>query len=502
MAILRVTAPDRKILRVDVGDADPSEYDDLASAAVEDYMGKKGASAEKSADDPIAKQRKLIADLEAQGVDQTVLAAQRAKLVQMTGQNSDGVSAGDIGKAAWDTVKDVGTLTKAGGTGIADLVAGNGLDTSAANIKRVEDDKLPTTTAGNIGKALGAQVTPEQIALMAAFGKVGDMIGPWVGRLMKGWAADAAVNAVGKIKNIAKTLGVTNLDAVGKFLLSPIEIGGKTFQPIVSATSSPQEMLSAANAVREAAGKQLGAVSTAVDGAIKTAVDSAGTAMNDAPVVLDMAALTKNVEALKNEAVGDLPNLGKAVAKQFDDALADLGAFIKKQANGETETMFSDLASIKTKIGNLVYKHGSPLESKAALNDVYHAISEALDQAASKVGGENGAAYAQANAVYHQSMAIVEALTGKVVDAKKWFDAPSFLAAMTAGFATHGPLAAATVPAAYVGMKVGQNYAPQAIAQGLSKGAPLVAKGLAIGARGIPVIGNAIAQALQSPPEE
>ncbi len=99
--------------------------------------------------------------------------------------------------------------------------------------------------------------------------------------------------------------------------------------------------------------------------------------------------------------------------------------------------------------------------------------------------------------VYHQLAAVVEGLEGKVVDAKKLFDASSFLAAMTAGFATHGPLAAVTVPAAYAGMKAGQNFAPQMIAQGLSKASPLVSGAIKLTAEGIPVVGNAIAQALQ-----
>lgn len=409
---------------------------------------------------------------------------------------TDAPTVGDYGKAAWDTVKDVGTMTKAGYAGVADLIAGNGLDKSVENIGHVKKGEDVTSGAAVFGEAFGDQFTPAQIAAQAAMGKIGEVVGPWVGSVLKGWAADAAVNAVGKIKTIAKALGIQNLDAVGKFLLAPIKIGSREFEPIVTATASPEKMLASAKAIQQAAGKELEAVAKTVNGAINGVTDASGMTMNVADTILDPAMLQKSIAALKEEAVGDLPNLGKAVAKQYDDAAKDLALFAEKQAEGKTATLFSDLAKIKTKIGGLVYKHGSPLESKAALNDVYHAVSDALDTAAKKVGGENGAAYDAANQIYHQVTAVVDALDGKVVDAKKWFDAPSFLAAMSAGFATHGPAAAVTVPAAYVGMKAAQNYGPQAIAAGLNASHPLVAKGIEVTAKGIPVVARAVADAL------
>lgn len=425
--------------------------------------------------------------------DPEMLAAFKKKYQPDEGSH---VTAGDVGRAAYDTVKDVGNMTKAGYAGVADLIAGNGLDKSVENINHVKKGEDVTSGAAVFGEAFGDQFTPAQIAAQAALGKVGETVGPWVANTLKGWAADAAVNAVGKIKNIAKALGIQNLDAVGKFLLAPITIGSKEFGPIVTATASPEQMLASAKAIQQAAGKNLEAVAATVDGVIHGVTDESGMTMNVADSILDPAVLQKAITDLKQEAVGDLPNLGKAVAKQFDDAAKDLELFAKKQAEGNSKTMFSDLAAIKTKIGGLVYKHGSPLDSKAALNDVYHAISNALDAAAKKVGGENGASYQAANQIYHQSTAIVEALEGKVVDAKKWFDAPSFLAAMSAGFATHGPAAAVTVPAAYVGMKAAQNYGPQAIAAGLNATHPLVGKGIEVTARGIPVVARGIADAL------
>lgn len=465
MAKLRIKAPDGKTLVIDVGDADKSEYDDLATAAVADYVAK----------NPVKKPGMI---------DRLFMPPQPSTV-------------GEAVKDVTGSVHEVGNMTKAGYAGVADLIAGNGLDKSVENIKHVENDEDTTSAAATIGEALGSQFTPGMIAAQAVMGKIGEIIGPKVASLMKGWAEDAAVNAVGKIKAIAKSIGVDNLDDVGRFLLTPIKIGGKEFEPIVSATSSPQEMLDAARKVAAAAGKQLESVSGAVDKAAKAASDDlviseAGTV---API-LDFPALRTSVEKLKEEAVGDLPNLGKPVAKQFNDALADLEEYMRTQATTANVDAFSKLSAIKTKIGNLVYKHGSPLESKAALQDVYHAVSDALENAAKKVGGETAEQYAQANSVYHQAMSVVSALEGKVVDAKKWFDAPAFLAAMSAGFATHGPAAMATVPAAYVGMKAAQNYAPQAIAAGLEAAHPLVAEGIKLTARGIPVVANAISQVL------
>lgn len=388
--------------------------------------------------------------------------------------------------------KRLGQMTEAGGAGIGNLVAGNGLEQAASDVNKVDQGGSADTTSGSIGKFAGSLVTPAQIALQGGLGAALEGLGPWVTDVLKGWSENAAVNAVGKLKNIAKSIGIQNLDSLGKFLLSPVKIGEQELPAVVTATSSPTEMLSAVQAIKQAAGKQLGVVSNAVDDAIKTATGMGG----DAPVAIDLAGLQDAVTTLKTDVESVAPNLGKAVVNQYSNAIKDINNLIKQALEGDSTDVFSKLSELKTTIGDLVYKHGSPLESKAALQDVYKAISKTLDDAAQKVGGATGAAYDQANAVYHQAVAVESALEGKVVDAAKWFDAPSFLAAMTAGFATHGPAAAVTVPATYMGAKLAQNYGPQAIAAGLDASAPFMSSALKAGLRAIPVVGNGIVSAL------
>lgn len=450
MPKLRIKADDGKTLVIDVTGHDPSEYDALASAANEDYMHPSGRLPEDVVNEP--------------GVED----------------------------ATASSVRQVGNLTKAGISGISDLASGNGLQQAAADVTKVEGEQPAETTAGKVGSFVGGLVTPVQIALQGGLTSALEELGPWVAGTLKGWSESGAINAVGKIKGIAKAIGIKNLDSLGKFLLAPVQIGKEELPAVVTATNSPAEMLAAVQAIKRAAGTQLGTVSGAVDSAIKSATEMGG----EAPVAIDLAGLQQAVKVLKADIESVAPNLGKAVVNQYSNALADIDNLIKQALEGDSADVFSKLSELKTTIGELVYKHGSPLESKAALQDVYQAISKTLDDAASKVGGETGAAYEQANNLYHQATAVESALEGKVVDAAKWFDAPSFLAAMTAGFATHGPLAAVTVPATYIGAKVAQNYGPQAIAAGLDAAGPFMTSALKAGIRGIPVVGNGIVSAL------
>lgn len=376
----------------------------------------------------------------------------------------------------------------AGGAGLATLAAhpnAAGLQQAATEVGHVENEEPTETTAGKVGKVAGSFFTPEQIALQAGIGPLMEAVGlgPWVANVLKSWGEKAAVNAVGAIKNLAKALGIENLDALGQFLLKPITIGGKTFDPIVTATSDTKDMLAAANAIKNAAGQQLGKVAGAADEVIGK--DTAA---------MDWAGLQSKLEALKEAAVGDIPALGKKVAAQFDAAISDLNDFIGNQLKGATDTAFSDLSAIKTKIGNLVYKHGSPLESKAALEDVYHAVNSVLEDAAKNTGEQTGAAYLEMNQIYHKAISIVEGLEGKMVSGagKSFFsDVPSMVAGGLAGIMN--PIAA--IPTA-VGIHVAKNYGPQAIAAGLNAAAPKVAPLIGMAARSVPVLGNAVSQAL------
>lgn len=406
----------------------------------------------------------------------------------------DRIALGNLASSSKDSsvASEAGNLVKAGGAGIADIASGNGFQQAAADVNKVTNEEEPETGAGKIGSTVGGLFTPNQIMTQATIGPVLEAsgLGEKVINTMRGWAGDAALAASGKIKTLAKSMGLTNLPALGEFLLSPVKIGTEEFPAIVQSTSSITEMLENAQAIKAAAGKQLGVAADAVDTALNNADTSL--AINDQKVILDLNSLQQKLTALKAAVEESAPRLGKAVITQYENAIGDVSDLVSKALKGSSDTIFSDLSDLKTTIGDLVYKHGSALDSKAALNDVYHAVSGTLDDAAQKVGGSVGANYAQANDLYHKTVAVVNGLEGRAIDAKKLFDTPTIVSALTAAAATHGPAALLTVPAAAIGMKAAENYAPQAIASGLNASAPFMSQALQAGIRAVPVVGNAI----------
>jgi hypothetical protein len=360
---------------------------------------------------------------------------------------------------------------------------GNGPKQAATDFQKVTDEGEAETKLGKAGAMVGSLFTPESLATSAIGGQLFEGLGPVVSNMLKGWGEDAATFAVGKIKTLAKSLNVADVDALGEFLLKPITIGSKTFEPIVQATSSPKEMLAAAQKALQAVGKELGNAAQSADEAIGQDVSK-----------FDWEGLLQKISALKEEAVGDIEEMAPGLAKQFDGAIASLQRFVTEQMQGVTDTAFSDLSAIKTKIGGLVFKHGSPLESKAALNDIYHAVNDALVEAAKNTGEKTGAAYLQMNDLYHKLISVVEGLEGKTIDAKNWFNVPTIVSGLATAAATHGPLALATVPTAILGTKLATTYAPQMIAKGLNVAAPFVGRAIPAAAR----LGGASAGAISS----
>lgn len=431
----------------------------------------------------------ILQKLDAAGYDVSSLGGAQA---QPDWMNEPGLE-----DATMSTVKNLGTMTKSGISGISDLVAGNGLNQAAEDVGRGMEEKSAETKAGKVGSFIGGLVTPAQIAMQGALGSAVEAsgLGEFATNILKGWSEKAATAAIGMTKSIAKSIGLDNIPALSKFLLSPVVIGEKTFAPIVEATSSPKQMLAAAEAIKEAAGAQLGKVSQAVDASIKAATEMGG----EAPVAIDLAGLAKGAEALKADVANIAPNLGKAVINQYDNALLDINNLIKSALEGDSKTVFSQLSKLKTTIGDLVYKHGNPLESKAALNDVYHLISKTLSESAEKIGGNVGNDYAAANSIYHQVEAVVNALQGKAITAasKSFFnDVPAMLSALATSHAVAGPLGIIATPAAFLATKGAETYGPQVIAKGLDAAAPLIGSVLRGAVRSLPVVGNVISQAL------
>jgi len=132
MATLKITAPDGKVLKIDVTSVDPSNYDSMVDEVVADYMSSQGP--------------KLQGDL------------------TPSTENADVSSQGNV---TTNPISRVGTMVEAGGAGIGDIVAGKGLPQAAETVQNVMEDKKPTTTSGKVGKFAGSFFTPTQIALQA-----------------------------------------------------------------------------------------------------------------------------------------------------------------------------------------------------------------------------------------------------------------------------------------------------------------------------------------------
>lgn len=379
-------------------------------------------------------------------------------------------------------VREVGKKTKAGYAGLADIL---NPEQAAKNVAAVEAGKEPETRAGKIGAFIGEQVSPEQIALQGGLGAVlaASGLGPWAANVLKGWGESAARSAIGVIKNIAKSVGIENLDTLAQFLLNPVKIGPQEFPAIVQATRSPKAMLEAAQEIKAAAGAALGKISPVVDDALRTH-----------PEAIDLKAILESLDKMKLAVEETAPNLGKAVVKQYEAAIDDFMNVIQKETLSDNPQLFTKLRDLKTTIGNLVYKHGNPLESKAALEDAYGALSKGIDAAAQAADKNVGIAFEEANAVYNKITAVVEALEGKILSAsaKGFFsDVPSLGAGILAGMLN--PVAA--IPTA-VGVHLAKNYGPQAIASGLNALSPYAAPILNVGVRSLPIVGNAISSAL------
>lgn len=450
MAKLKIQAGDGKTLVVDVTGHDPSEYDDLAAAANEDYMSK----------------RQQPDWMNEPGVEDTTV---------------HDIAAG---------IHKLGTLTKAGYSGVANLLSGNTAQQAATDVSNVEAGKSPETTSGKVGEFAGSLFTPEQIALQGGIGAFLEAsgLGLWASNLLKGWGESAAINAVGIIKNIAKGIGLENLPELAQFLMSPIKIAGQELPAVVTATNSTTDMLAAAKAVQKAAGAALGKISPVVDEALTAH-----------PEAIDLKTILESLDKMKLAVSETAPNLGKAVVNQYEAAIDDFINVVQKSTLGDNPSLFTDLRNLKTTIGELVYRHGNPLESKAALEDAYAALSKGIDNAAKAADPAIGAAFDEANAVYNKISAVVDALDNKAISAaaKNYFaDVPALVTGSMAFGASHGPMSLLTGPAAFLTTKALENYGPQAIARGLNAAAPIIGPAINAGIRAIPVAGNAIASAL------
>lgn len=165
MAILNITAPDGKSLKINVPQGtDPSQYDTIVEEVVADYVASHPSAATASTLGP-----------------------------ELKGDLAPSTSSSDVtdqGNVVTNPVSKLGTSVEAGYAGIGDLATGKGLPQAADTVHKVLDEKPVETTSGKVGKFAGSFFTPTQIALQATGAK---LAAPIVKGLGKG------ANAVGNL---------------------------------------------------------------------------------------------------------------------------------------------------------------------------------------------------------------------------------------------------------------------------------------------------------------
>jgi len=389
-------------------------------------------------------------------------------------------------KTLFAPMTDVGREVEAGGAGIGNLVAGHGLQQAAADVKNVEAENPTETTAGKVGSAVGGLVTPAQIMLQGGLGAALEAakFGPWVADVLKGWGEDAARVAIGAIGKVAKGIGIDRLDDIAQFVLKPIKLGTKTFEPIIQATSTSKDMLKAAEAVQTAAGQALEKINPVIDEALRTDMSK-----------IDLKGILENLDKLKLAVEKYAPKTGKVLVQKFEDATDDFLQLVKNSVEGENPELFTSLRNLKTTLGRIISDFGSDAPGKVALQKIWGTISQGIDDAAKAANPAVGAAFNEANAVYSKITAVIEALGGKILGpgAKSIFsDVPAIGMGLLAGFTN--PVAA--IPTA-VAAHAARKYGPQAVAKGLNWTSPKVPSLVSKAVRSLPLAGSAIASALE-----
>lgn len=247
------------------------------------------------------------------------------------------------------------------------------------------------STAVNAGKAAG---TVMDLAMPGDEGGV-------LADKLKGWSQQAARNAIGFVKSLANKGDVDDLPAIADFVMNPVKIGNNTLPPILTASSTPREMLANADNVLKAAGPKLGQVSDAMD-----------TAVNANPDLIDLEKIEGSLEKLKKTVEDNAKELGAPVVAQYEKAIND---FLNVATNPSAKpNLFTALRQFKTTVGELMGEGDNVVPSKSALQKVYGILASELDDAANSVGKDIGQAYSEANNAYTYALDAVTALKGKI----------------------------------------------------------------------------------------
>lgn len=234
----------------------------------------------------------------------------------------------------------------------------------------------PVTSALDISAVVGGvAAAPKAAAKAAEAAKVaGKLAAPALeSTAAKAADAGAALKRAGVSSFIdAKTpflerAGVRGLDELSDFLIEPKASLGQ--KPIIDVTpTSPFQTTSAAfqkaEKVKHALGKDIGNI---ID-----ILDNSNVKFESLASVYDN--IIKEIDNIKT----NTPNTGKATIAKYEGLANEV-----KQLGEATgwETTFKKAHELEKAWGDMAYKHGSPVESKAAIADARRFLSKAIDDA-------------------------------------------------------------------------------------------------------------------------
>jgi len=378
-----------------------------------------------------------------------------------------------------------GKPARAGIAGLAELATGKGLQPSAETVEKIQEGGKAETGAGKFGEFVGEMVSPENILLQVGLEKaiLASGIGKWIGDVVAGWGEQAALKAIGYVKSLGDAIGVNSIDEFGRFLLTPFQVAGKSFEPIVTAGKSQKQMLAHVKDAATQAGKVLESTGKTMDELVTAN-----------PNAINLEPIDDGIKALQNDILRHTEELEKPVVAQYEKFLND---FYTTISNGiKDNNLFSSLQELKTRIGKMVFHDEKLVPSKEALNKGLQVLSQGIDDVARSLDPAKGAAMAEASAMYHKLKIVESALEGTIkANAGKGIN----------WLLTTAPAASATLVGSLLGGHLGgaigatagliaPHIPSQAIASGLNTAskfaAPLIKSG-------VPLTANAVRTALQ-----
>lgn len=337
----------------------------------------------------------------------------RANYTKAEEANPKTYMAGEIGGAVLPavaaTLASGGSAAPAAAGGIAKMIAPTTIKGMAAlgamdALGHSESD----LTKGDIGGA--AKDTARGAVTGAVAGGIGKGISaagenllPALKKLATEGGESALGLTTGSIKKMgtASRMGVDKAEEVAEFALKPNQhLAGDSI--VGGLKDNTRAMYDKAELVKNAAGEDTGNILKMMDTKSPVA----------APVVEN---IYQAISKARNEIAATAPTLGETATNQYQKALNDFEALATDPKNPLTH---QKLGEFKKAIGDIAYKHGSPVESKAALQDVYTAVNQGLEQAVEHNSTLIGKpellqAYKAGKNAYDMSLRAMEGLEGK-----------------------------------------------------------------------------------------